>query len=1565
MSSVKDFILEQFVNKQIDRERTKRLLRELSEANLHEDIAVIGLAGRFAEATNVDQFWDFLKVSRDCIRDYPQSRKEDMYDILRNPYYAEVMLGRPVDEADLDRLYSVSGYLDRIDHFDSRFFGIPPLEADYMDPNQRIALEVAYEALENAGYGGESAIGSRTGVFLGRDQSNYSYYRMFSERHPMQLSGSWEGMVASRISYLLDLKGPCIMTDTACSAGSVSVHQAIQSLLLGECDMALAGGINLSSGGEPKTSFLSGATMDNVVSGDDSVRTFDARANGTLWGEGAGIVLLKPLKKALADRDHVRAVIKASAVNNDGTSNSITAPNALMQERVILDAWAKANVPAETITYVEAHGTGTVLGDPIEVKGLTNAFRRHTDRKQFCGIGSLKTTMGHMVAASGSASLAKVVRSLESGLLAPSSNFDVPNPYIDFTDSPLYVNDRLMPWDTDGEPRRAGISSFGFIRTNCHMVLEEAPRYRAAPQSRERYCLTVSAKTEAGLTALLGGYAAVLADSPWSLADICYTSNVGRGHHEHRVMIIAATKAQLAESVDRLRRHGPGTDAQQGIHHGVHAVVSDKRGDLRPGDITAQTGKRLSDSANATLAEYRSRGDAAALTALADAYVRGARVEFAEFYADEPRQRVPLPTYPFERIRHWAKPMRTSVRSFGAGETNPLLGTEISRSDSTVVFENRLSVDRHWVLSDHRIEHRPVVPGTTYLEMARAALAAVENTGSMRFENVFFLVPLAVEEGEEATVRTRLDRLERGYSFQVASAQEGEWVTHVEGRISPLGDADPLASVDIEAQQAAAIEVTDPYPTETDTGVFQFGARWDNVRAVWRHEAGALTLLRLPQGVPSETFGLHPAKLDNAVNLISQNSGETFLPYMYKSFVLLRPMPETFYSLIRTVRDDSDEGETITYDVDLVDVDGEVFARITDYTVKKVDWRRFSLSGPRRFLQVEWLSVPRVPADAAGGEVWAPVVLDNPAGRRLVAAVEAQGHRVVPCYVGERTDQGRHVFALHEDGAGPLAERLRQEGVDGVLFATDFTAPEHTDEAALTHRQRRATGVDALFELYRAFVAHRVKLARGLKVLGRHAWQVGPGDGVTDPYSAATEALAQVVGQEHRHLLVDVLDAGADVDLDFLVRESLGGTGGVLRAVRGTQTHLRRLRYAEAADEAGESPYRGGTFVVTGGAGGLGLSVAEEMVREGAERVILLGRRPLAEETARRVEKIVGAEYALCDVSREAEVRALAARLREESVTLGGIVHAAGVAGDGFLATKPRPAFDAVLASKVDGSLALTELAKEHPGAFLVFFSSITAIVGGQGQGDYCSANAFMDSLAVRARAEGVRALSINWPTWSEVGMAVRYGIGDGDSPFRALTVKDGLAWLGHFLRAPADGVVPTRFDLGALREQLDEMPFLLDEDVAAAVARAGTGGSSADGEAAEVRVVGLSDPNQTQLRIGAVYGAVLGMTEVDAHESFQDLGGNSLMTAQLLQKIEDVYPGRIDIADLYSYASVVSLAGYIDERVAAESGPAAPGAAHLGEMDQSLQDVLAEIGDAELTTMFAAETGGAGRNQG
>lgn len=585
MDTVKSYILEQLANRNITKEQAKVMLLELTSEQYGktQNIAIIGLAGRFSEAKNVDEFWEFLKLKKNTIRDFPQSRKEDLIPILRNPYYTELVLGKSVEEKDFDNLFSKSGYLDEIDKFDAGFFGISPLEADYMDPNQRIALEVAWEAIENAGYGGNCLKGTKTGVYMGREHTNYSYYKMCSENHSMQLTGSWEGMVASRISYWLDLKGPCIVTDTACSSGMVSVHQAILSLMAGECETALAGGINLSTTGDENAGFQEGASMSSVESADSTIRTFDGRANGTLWGEGVGIVLLKPLNQAIEDGDSIRAIVKATAINNDGTSNSITAPNAVTQEQVILEAWNKAGIDPETISYVEAHGTGTVLGDPIEIKGLTNAFKKYTNRKQFCAIGSLKTTMGHLVAASGMASLAKVVKSLETKTIAPIANFEIPNPYINFTDSPFYVNDALVPWDTSVGVRRAVINSFGFIRTNCHMVLEEGIPYQSEGAGKQAYCLTISAKCENAIREYVDRYIAFMEKNVWDLKDICYTSSLGRGHYEYRILLIASTKEELANKLCWIKEHELITVEQKGIYFGFHTLVSEKKAFLEQG----------------------------------------------------------------------------------------------------------------------------------------------------------------------------------------------------------------------------------------------------------------------------------------------------------------------------------------------------------------------------------------------------------------------------------------------------------------------------------------------------------------------------------------------------------------------------------------------------------------------------------------------------------------------------------------------------------------------------------------------------------------------------------------------------------------------------------------------------------------------------------------------------------------------------------------------------------------------------------------------------------------------
>ncbi len=817
MSSIRKYILEQVARRALSQEEAKQLLTELAAAAApsarEEEIAIVGMAGRFPIARNAEEFWDVLKRGINCIRDYPESRRKDFEHILRNPHYTEFLTGDAIDPQDIPHAHARAGYLDEIDKFDAAFFGLPPAEATYMDPYQRMALEIAWEAMEDAGYGGKRLFGTNTGVFIGKEGTNYSLYRYCSVKDPMQLTGSWESIMASRISYLFDFRGPCMVVDTACSAGLVSIHMAAQALLTGECDLAIAGGINLSITGEFNTRFQGGMKMDAVESQDGVIRTFDGRANGTVWGEGAALVVLKPLSRALADRDHIRAVIKGSAINNDGASNGLTAPNAEAQEEVIVKAWRKARIDPAALSYIEAHGTGTVLGDPIEFKGLTGAFRRYTGKRQFCAIGSLKTNMGHLVAASGVASLCKVVKSLEHQQMAPTINFGQPNPYINFVGSPLYVNDTLTPWTSEHGPRFAGISSFGFSHTNCHMVVAEAPARASLPASKAAYCLTLSGQTRAVLLDYVQRLRAFCAGGAWSLADLCYTLNTGRGHYEHRLAIVASAEDELRERLDASVRAMEQGVPSEAVHYGRHQIVSERKKQRDPGELTDKERNELSRRAASELDRFlHGQGDAAPLHELARCYAQGAQIDWDRFYAGEPRNRLALPTYPFQRVRVWAEPKLSKLASAEA-RLHPLVERLASRSAEEDIYESVFAIDSHWVLSDHRIMGSCVVPGTTYLEMARVAAASSRRWDAIELKDVFFLVPMMVEKGERRRVRIRVQASGATLAFQIeslAGARDAQWVRHVEGRIEPLS-ATPGERIDIAALQAQADEAVLDY----------------------------------------------------------------------------------------------------------------------------------------------------------------------------------------------------------------------------------------------------------------------------------------------------------------------------------------------------------------------------------------------------------------------------------------------------------------------------------------------------------------------------------------------------------------------------------------------------------------------------------------------------------------------------------------------------------------------------------------------------------------------------------
>ena len=501
-----------------------------------EAIAIIGLGCRFPKAKNSQAFWSLLRSGVDAITKVPGSRWES-----ENTW---------------------GGFLEQVDQFDPQFFSISPREAISMDPQQRLLLEVSWEALENAGLAAAGLVGSRGGVFIGISSGDYARLNgNLVNTEAYYGTGNALSITANRLSYFLDWHGPSWAVDTACSSSLVAVHQACQSLLQGECHLALAGGVNLMLSPQLTLTFADAKMM----AADGRCKTFDALADGYVRSEGCGVVVLKRLSDALADGDNIQAIIRGSAVNQDGLTNGLTAPNGNSQQDVIHLALAKAGVKPNQITYLETHGTGTALGDPIEVNSLKSVLMEDRELNQPCWIGSVKTNIGHLEAAAGIAGLIKVVLSLKHGEIPPHLHLQQLNPYIQLEQTTIKIPTKLQPWLSVGQSRLAGVSAFGFGGTNAHVILEEAPipvsienslkteQNSANLVNRPFHLLTLSAKTEQALADLVQSYQNYLETNPeLAIADVCFSANTGRSHFKHRLAIIAADQQELTDKLAKI-----------------------------------------------------------------------------------------------------------------------------------------------------------------------------------------------------------------------------------------------------------------------------------------------------------------------------------------------------------------------------------------------------------------------------------------------------------------------------------------------------------------------------------------------------------------------------------------------------------------------------------------------------------------------------------------------------------------------------------------------------------------------------------------------------------------------------------------------------------------------------------------------------------------------------------------------------------------------------------------------------------------------------------------------------
>ncbi|MBX9792102.1 MAG: SDR family NAD(P)-dependent oxidoreductase [Pirellulales bacterium] len=628
--------------------------------SVDEPIAIVGMACRLPCANSPAEYWENLCCGKTAIREIPAERwlSQDFYD----PHPRQP--GKSISKW--------GGFLDQVDRFDARFFGVSPYEAERMDPQQRLLLEVGWEALEQAGLAGKAVSGSDAGVFVGVILSEY-FNRVASDTYLLgghAATGNFLSITANRLSYFLNLRGPSLAVDTACSSSLVAIHLAAQSLRAGECSLALAGGAQVLLEPEVWIDY----SQAGMLAPDGRTKPFDDRANGFARGEGVVLFALKRLSDAIRDGHTIQAVIRATAVNQDGHTNGLTAPNGRAQAELLQKAYQAAGVSPDSVGFIEAHGTGTALGDPIEVEALTTIFGGNR-RRQRCALGSVKPNVGHLEPAAGAAGLLKAILSVAHGELPPTLNLSTPSRHLDLEGSPFYLLDRPRAWTHTAGPRRAGVSAFGFGGTNAHVILEQAPLQNSIAREAQptEHLFVLSARNDASLGKLVDSFRkADLPDD--SLADLCFTLQVGRAHFPHRLAIAARTMEELKQRLASVSQNTESLDVSvEGVFQSAIGIAQRANSDS-PRQISA------------------TELDSTPLTRLlAERYVRGHDNDWSVLHVGHDRRRVPAPTYPFERERFWIKSARADRGAApNAQATRAVEGANSQGDEAPTAYVERL-----------------------------------------------------------------------------------------------------------------------------------------------------------------------------------------------------------------------------------------------------------------------------------------------------------------------------------------------------------------------------------------------------------------------------------------------------------------------------------------------------------------------------------------------------------------------------------------------------------------------------------------------------------------------------------------------------------------------------------------------------------------------------------------------------------------------------------------------------------------------------------------------------------
>jgi polyketide synthase PksN len=889
-----------------------------------EPIAIIGLSGRYPMARNLEEYWQNLKSGRDCISEIPRERFD------WHEYYDS-------DRSKKGKIFCKwGGFIEDVDKFDPLFFNMSPLEAELIDPQERLFLEEVWHTIEDAGYKRSLLWGRKIGVFVGVMWGEYQFFgaQESLKGHHIASTSSYAS-IANRISYYFNFTGPSIGLDTMCSSSLTSIHLACESIRRGESDLAIAGGVNISV--HPNKYFY--LSQSQFISSDGRCRSFGEGGDGYVPGEGVGAVLLKPLKQAVSDGDHIYGVILGSAVNHGGKTNGYTVPNPNAQANVISTALKKAHVNPRTISFLEAHGTGTSLGDPIELTGLMSAYGEYTKDKEYCSIGSAKSNIGHLESAAGIASLTKVLLMMKYRELVPSIHSEILNPNIEFHESPFRIQHSNEPWERpliemhgrkSEYPLRAAISAFGAGGSNAHIIIEEYTHHESRKSVSEGSCVVLlSAADREQLRECAHLLLNELEVDVLTLSDIAYTLQIGRESLEVRLAIVVDSSGGLS---DKLRDWLNEETVGDGVHFGSTAVISDP--DL------------LLNDSNADKRYMRDLVKEGNLDRLAAFWVSGAEIDWGLLYegTEQNPRRVSLPTYPFKRERYWVPSEEGSNVAFGLrSRLHELLDENVSTLGAQCYHKNLTGEE--YYMCDHVVGGERMLPGVVYIEMARlAGDLAGEGNRVVRIEDVVWMRPVQLRDGKvDVYVSLYPDEGEIEYEVTTGGKEAAERQLHGHGKLVYGEVHEEVERLDISAikgrcQKRMAKE--ECYRFFNSRGLV-YGPSFQSIQELYYHKGEVLGVLELPKTLAGGLgeYILHPSLMDGALQsimgfMVEGGDGSIYVPYSVREVRILRSLSARCYAYGRK-EENGKVGEQ-RFSIDVLDENGVVLVQLREFLIRPI-----------------------------------------------------------------------------------------------------------------------------------------------------------------------------------------------------------------------------------------------------------------------------------------------------------------------------------------------------------------------------------------------------------------------------------------------------------------------------------------------------------------------------------------------------------------------------------------------------------------------------------------------------